>query len=121
MDNTSKRFISFDSLPIAVSQVMDKLDRIELMLSKPADPPQKARYDFKGTLDYLSEIGYPLSKSKLQKLTASGSIPCQKFYNRLVFDRAKLDKWVESQTEAVGENSAALTLARSANRKLRRA
>ena len=113
---------SFDQLPNAVSQVIDKLNRIEILLSKPTEPSQPQRFNFTDGLHYLNGLGYTISESKLQKLTASGDIPCKKFNARLVFERNELDAWVQSQTTPVGYNSdaAALTLARNANSKIRR-
>jgi hypothetical protein len=65
-------------------------------------------------------LGYKISPSKLQKLTADGKIPCYKFNNRLVFERSELDRWIESKTVKVGDNSdVALTLAKRTNCKLR--
>ena len=111
--------LTFDRLPITVTQILDKVNRIEAILIKPSEPPKPQRFDFNGTLDYLNELGYTISSSRLQKLTASGGIPCRKFNNRLVFEKLELDSWVESKCEPVGRSEAALTLAKSANRKLK--
>ena len=113
--------ISFDRLPVVVSQILDKVNRIEMLLIKPSEPPKKVRFDFNGALVYFNELGYTFSKSKLQKGSATGKIPCHKFNGRLVFEKCELDAWIQSQTVTVGDNSAALTLSASANRKLRRA
>ena len=107
--------LSFDRLPIVVSQMMEKLNRIETLLIKPAEPPKPQRFDLNGALDYLKQSGYVFSKSQMQKLTASGDIPCKKFNSRLVFEQSSLDAWVQSKTVTVGNKSdeASLTLARS--------
>ena len=110
--------ISFDRLPFAVSQMMAKLTRIEKLLSQPAEPTKPQRFDFNGALAYINGLGYTFSKSKLQKFSATGDIPCHKFNRRLVFVKNELDAWLESQTVTVGESSAALTLARCANKKM---
>ena len=110
--------ISFDRLPVAVTQMMDKLNRIEMMLINTAEPPKPQRFDFDGALSYINEQGYTFSKSKMQKWSATGEIPCRKFNNRLVFEKCEIDAWVQSQTVTVCDKSAALTLARVANRKL---
>ena len=110
--------INFDRLPIAVSQIRDTVNRIEMMLIKPEKPTKPQRFDFNGALDYINESGYVFSKSKMQKVSATGEIPCRKFNNRLVFEKSELDAWIESKTVTVGNNSPALSLAKSANRKL---
>ena len=113
--------LSFDKLPVMTAQLLDKVSRIETLLTKPTEPQKPTRFDFNGALDYFKSSGFIISPSKLQKLTALGDIPCKKFNNRLVFIKCELDAWVESKTISVGSNSddAALTLAKSANRKLR--
>ena len=111
--------ISFDRLPVAVTQIWDTVNRIETLLIKPAESQKPQRFDFNGALHYLNGLGYIMSKSKQQKLCADGKMPCSKFNNRLVFEKSELDAWIESQTVTVGNNSAALTLAASANFKLR--
>ena len=113
--------LTFDRLPVAVSQMIDKLNRIEMILVKPVEPSKPQRFDFNGAFDYLNnKLGVTFSKSKLQKSSALGTIPCRKFNNRLVFEKDELDAWVQSQTVTVSDNSAVLTLAASANRKLKK-
>jgi hypothetical protein len=71
-----------------------------------------------GALVLLAEYGYILSKAKLYKLTASGSIPCRKFGQKLVFSRKDILSWAENQTKPKNDPSEVLlTLARSARRK----
>ena len=113
--------LTFDRLPIAVTQLLEKVNRIETILIKPTEPPKPQRFDFNGALGYLNQQGLTFSKSQMQKKTSAGKIPCKKFNGRLVFDKKELDYWIEAQTVTVGDNSdAALTLAQSANRKLKR-
>ena len=113
--------ISFENMPNMVAEILDRQKRIEIMLCKPIETPKPQRFDFNGALGYLKELGLTFSKSQMQKSAASGNIPCSKFNNRLVFEKSELDDWVQSRTVAVGNKSdeAALTLAQSANRKLR--
>lgn len=69
-------------------------------------------------LALLLEHGYPMSKAKLYKLTSSGSIPCRKFGQKLVFSRKDILSWAERQTKPKDNSSEiSLTLARSARRK----
>jgi len=70
------------------------------------------------TLALLCEHGYPMSKAKLYKLTATSEIPCRKFGQKLVFSRKELLHWAENQTKPKNNSSEViLTLARSARRK----
>ena len=119
--NKKMETLTFDQMPMAINQLLDRAIRIESLLSKPTEPPKSQRFDFNGLLSYLNESGYTYSKSQLQKATASGSIPCKKFNNRLVFEQHEIDAWVKSETVSVGDNSgrAALELAKSANNKLK--
>jgi len=110
--------LTFDRLPAAVSQLLEKVNRIETLLMRPVEPQKPQRFDFNGALDYLNSLGYTFSKSQLQKSSASRNIPCYRFNGRLIFDKCELDAWVESKCEPVGHSDAALELARSANRKL---
>jgi hypothetical protein len=77
--------------------------------------------DFNGAFTYITqELGFPVRKSTLYKLTASNDIPCQRLGNRLVFSRDTLKNWFESRIQAGPKYNAALELSRSAQRKLRR-
>lgn len=69
-------------------------------------------------LAFLAEHGYPISKAKLYKLTASENIPCRKFGQKLVFSRKDLLLWAEKQTKPKSnQQEIVLSLARSARRK----
>ncbi|KAA6319661.1 hypothetical protein EZS27_030472 [termite gut metagenome] len=69
-------------------------------------------------IELLREHGYPTSKAKVYKLTASGDIPCKRYGNKLVFSRKELLEWAENQTKPKRDASnISLTLARSARRK----
>ncbi|KAA6349212.1 hypothetical protein EZS27_003323 [termite gut metagenome] len=69
-------------------------------------------------IELLREYGYPTSKAKVYKLTASGDIPCKRYGNKLVFSRKELLEWAENQTKPKRDVShISLTLARSAGRK----
>jgi len=71
-------------------------------------------------LALLAEYGYVLSKAKLYKLTASGSIPCRKFGQKLVFSRKDILSWAENQTKPKNEPSDILrAIARSARRQMK--
>ena len=74
----------------------------------------------KDAVSFLCGNGYDISKSLFEKKTATGDVPCKRFHNRrLLFSKKQLLKWAESKCKSVGQSDAALTLAKSANRKLR--
>ncbi|KAA6339137.1 hypothetical protein EZS27_012911 [termite gut metagenome] len=69
-------------------------------------------------IELLREYGYPTSKAKVYKLTASGDIPCKRYGNKLVFSRKELLEWAENQTKPKNNPSEIMSnLARSARRK----
>ena len=72
-------------------------EKMEEILITPKNEPHE--FDFNGVLSYINRLGYKFSKSKMQKITASGSIPCRKFNNRLVFKKSDIDAWIESETK----------------------
>jgi len=101
--------------------IYDRLRSIERLLTRQIVPPQQQRFDSEGVLSYINQTGRTMSKSQLTKLTAAKKIPCSKFFNRLVFEKQEIDRWIESQTVKVENDSseAALLLSKSAARKLK--
>lgn len=102
----------------------DKLRSIvqeEVSKLLPTNQPTKPEIDtmtLESALTFLAEQGFPVSKAKLYKLTASNKIPCRKFGQKLVFSRKDLLNWAESQTKIKdNKEETLLTLARSARRK----
>ena len=72
-------------------------------------------------IKFLSIHGYEIGLTRFSTMTAKGEIPCKRFQNRrLLFSKKGLLAWAESKCEAVGYSDAALTLAKSANRKMKR-
>ena len=111
--------LSFDQLPSAVAQLLEKVTNIEKVLCKsiPVEPVFPERLDFNGALSYLNSLGYKISKSKLQKETANRTIPCKRFNKHLVFDPVELQTWAESQTKHNRDHSGlTMMLAKSATR-----
>lgn len=67
---------------------------------------------------FLKENGYPTSKAKLYKLTASNRLPYGKYGNKLVFSKKKLLQWCSQQTIQMNDHSESLSAFReSINRK----
>ena len=74
----------------------------------------------KAAIKFLSYHGYEVCMSEFSTMTAAGKIPCKRFLNRrLLYSRKGLLAWAESVCEPIGHSNAALTLAKSANRKLK--
>ena len=51
--------------------------------------------DAAGALAFLNANGYPISKGQLYKETSNGTIPYQKFGNKLHFKASQLIEWAE--------------------------
>lgn len=64
----------------------------------PKQPAPSETLDLRSAIRLFSERGYPISKSRIYKLTASHHIPHRKYGTRLIFHRAELLQWLESQT-----------------------
>lgn len=91
---------------------------LRLFPAKQDNKPEIDTITLTDALALLHEHGYPTSKAKLYKLTASGDIPCRKFGQKLVFSRKDLLSWAEGQTKPKNNQSEVIqTLARSARRK----
>jgi hypothetical protein len=76
----------------------------------------------RAAVNFLTESGYRISLSLIQKETAAGTIPCRKFHNKhLVFKCNELIEWAEKHCQPVGDVSEiTLSLASDANNKLRK-
>ena len=71
-------------------------------------------------VEALEQHGFLISKARLYKLTAKGEVPFRKYGNKLLFSRKELLAWADNLARRVNDKSdAALTIAKSANRKLR--
>ena len=72
-------------------------------------------------VEYLSELGFPTTRSSLYNLTFRNKIPYRKIGKRTVFTRQELSQWVEKRTLHVEDESAEMRqrIARSADRKLK--
>lgn len=71
-------------------------------------------------VEALEQHGFLISKARLYKLTAKGEVPFRKYGNKLLFSRKELLAWAEALAKRVHDKGeAALTIAKSANRKLR--
>jgi hypothetical protein len=77
----------------------------------------------RAAVKFLNEAGYRISLSLMQKETANGNVPCQRFHHKyLVFKGDELLNWAEKNCESVSDMSTGtLAMAASANDKLRQA
>ena len=91
--------ISFDTLPAAVMDLVEKVDYIINLLGAKIEKREEIpKYlNTENALAYLKNIGFSMSKSKLYKLTALKSIPVHKNGNNLLFLQKELEQWFESQ------------------------
>ena len=91
--------ISFDTLPAAVMELVEKVDYIINLLGAKIEKREEIpKYlNTENALAYLKNIGFSMSKSKLYKLTALKSIPVHKNGNNLLFLQKELEQWFESQ------------------------
>lgn len=69
-------------------------------------------------LKFMRENGFPISKSKIYKLTAKDELPYSKFGHKLVFSRRDLLVWAKkSLTQSSDNREGILAIVRSAGKK----
>lgn len=103
-----------EALAEIVEQAVQKCQRKQNLLAETIS----ARLNLQTAVDFLNQEGFPISASKLYKLTAEGKIPHQKFGHRLVFDRGALAAWAEAQLRSRPDGTDARTaIARSARKR----
>lgn len=103
-----------DALAEIVEQAVRKCQRKQNL---PAETIS-ARLNLQAAVDFLNQEGFPISRSKLYKLTAEGKIPHHKFGHRLVFERDALAVWAEAQLRSRSDGTdARAAIARSARKK----
>ena len=84
-----ENLLSFDSLPKAVSQLSEKLDRLEKLLLEKQDLPPVETPDQLFTIDEAAEF-LNLSKPTLYSKASRGELPFMKRSKRLYFSRLEL-------------------------------
>lgn len=113
--------LSFDKLPNAVSTILREVEEIKRMLTnnKPRSEPDTKRLSINEAQKFMQEQGFPVSKSKLYKLTSEGKIPYDKFGIRVLFRQDKLIDWIENEMNlsTKSESKHVMILANSARRK----
>lgn len=80
--------------------------------------PKRDNISLDEAVDLLKEIGCPVSKKTLYKLTSKSRIPYKKFCGKLVFSRKELQTWaLQNIIEITDTSDAAATLIRNVRRK----
>ena len=96
---------------------------VEELFCKNVETPRIEPDNISGSKEavrFLRENGYEVSLSLFNKQAAKSDVPCRRFHNkRLLFSKKELIAWAESKCEPIGQSDAALTLAKSAQRKRR--
>lgn len=103
--------ISFDTLPAAVMELVEKVDYIINLLGAKIEKREEIpKYlNTENALAYLKNIGFSMSKSKLYKLTALKSIPVHKNGNNLLFLQKELEQWFENQIHTDNDKIESIT------------
>lgn len=60
---------------------------------------QLIRTDVNGLVDYLERTGNKLSKSFIYKLVREKEIPHKRVGSKIIFDIAKIEKWLEPEED----------------------
>lgn len=88
-------------MQIVVTSAEELKAIIRDVLSEQTEPTatgvQSDNINLSRAIELLNEWGYPTSKAKIYKLTSTGTIPCRKYGNKLIFSRVELLKWVDTQ------------------------
>ena len=96
---------SYDTLPERIDYLIQEISEIKNILTNRIEKREEIpKYlSTENALAYLKKTGFPMSKSKLYKLTSYGRIPFHKSGNTLLFIPEELDKWCESDIYADDE------------------
>lgn len=88
-------------MQIVVTSAEELKAIIRDVLSEQTEPTatgvQSDNINLNRAIGLLTEWGYPTSKAKIYKLTSTGTMPCRKYGNKLIFSREELLKWVDTQ------------------------
>jgi excisionase family DNA binding protein len=100
--------------------IVNSIEKIEskLKVKEIIKPPPK-KLSINEAVKFFLEQGFPVSKSKLYKLTSEGKIPYDKFGIRVLFRQDKLIDWIENEMNlsVKSESKHVMILANSARRK----
>ena len=87
---------TIEEMPLMLQELSGKVDEItSILTTKVVNNSVYPNYMGKElALQWLAENGYPMSLSKLYKLTRSGNIPHTKPSGKLMFNKAQLSNWI---------------------------
>ena len=114
--------LNLENLPLFVGLILRDVEEIKkiLTINKPRSDPDTKRLSINEALKFIADQGYPVSKSKLYKLTSEGKIPFEKFGMRVLFKKDKLIEWIENEMNlsTKSDSKYVMTLANSARKKI---
>lgn len=111
---------TYDNLPQRVGEMILDIKEIKSLLKVEAkSEPVSKTLSLDRAISFLKEQGYPVSKSRIYKLTAAGSggLPFRRFGSRLVFDRDELLEWCRGQILISSHQDSIDAVVKSANKK----
>lgn len=88
--------VTFETMPRAIEELYEKLERIEAALSSPEpETPLNDTMLIDEAIQFLKENGRPTSKSTIYKESSLGWIPARRVGKRLIFSRKELRTWID--------------------------
>lgn len=96
----------YNNLFEQIDKILEKTESIETLLLKYVKMPKEVpkNMGLEQVLQFLSEEGYEISKSRMYKLTAARKIPHKVFANRLVFNSREVLLWCEQNLKEILTN-----------------
>jgi excisionase family DNA binding protein len=100
-NTTEKKAISFDLLPQAISELIDRVTRIEQLLREERSPAAVENEMLNIT---EATVFLRLTKSTIYSKVCRGEIPAFKTGRRLYFDKQELTGWIKSSRKTTNED-----------------
>lgn len=89
-----------DSTMICTLTVGQLKDVLGLNQEPEPEPTKKTNLTVPEAVEYLNEIGVPITKSTLYAYTSTATIPFKRFGERkLIFSTTELDQWAQERTK----------------------
>ncbi|MFD0792080.1 helix-turn-helix domain-containing protein [Mucilaginibacter litoreus] len=100
--NAVKKPLTFDNLPEAISQLLERVARIEDLLNRERQPvqPENEILNITDAAAFLR-----LTKSTIYSKVCRGELPAYKTGRRLYFDKAELTEWIKSARKNTNEDT----------------
>lgn len=110
--------ITLETMPRAMSLVLDKLDSIERRINQPEpSKPPKENLNSQEAREFLKEQGYDISEFTMNKKASLGEMPPHTMLGRnRVFKRSDLEAWVQSGCPNWNELEASKRIAENLNK-----